>query len=598
MTKHSFQADVAKVLDIVIHSLYSKKDIFLRELISNASDACDKLRYIGQINPNMANLCKDLKIQIIPDAKENTLTVSDNGIGMNEEDLINNLGKIAWSGSTEFLKNLTGDKNKDASLIGQFGVGFYSAFMVAKKVEVISHKAGEEKTFLWRSSGGADFVIEEAKDIPVGTKIILYLNKDDSELTNPIRIRSIIKQYSDHIGFPIYIGKEQINDSSALWMKPKSEITDIQYREFYHHIAKSFDEPWMTIHYKTEGTIEYTALLYIPSQIPFDLFQPDKKHTLNLYVNRVFISDEIEDLLPRYLRFVRGVVDTSDLPLNVSREILQHNPILSKIKKGLTTHILKELKKAEKYDEFWKNFGVVFKEGLYEEHTDELADLCRFNSTNSEELTTLSDYVSRMKPEQKNIYYLTGDHLDVLKHNPNLSLFKEKGIEVLLLTDAIDEFWPQTYPKYKDFSFKSVLHPGDDVEKLLLTDKSEQLSDIEKNVLLEKVREILKDQNLTVEYGKHLGENAVTLKAGEGQMSIHLERLMKTYQQSQMFPSNRIFELNPNHTLIHKIAQKAVQKEDISSEIWVLYNTARIIEGEPIINSKQYIDDINRLLEK
>ena len=389
--KMNFQAEVGKLLDIVVNSLYSERQIFLRELISNASDACDKLKYLALTHPDIAKSAGEFKIAITPDAKNATLKIADNGIGMNKEDLINHLGTIAKSGTAEFVKNVK-DNGSAVDLIGQFGVGFYSAFMVASKVEILTKKAGEDNAWSWESDGVSGFEIKEAKKESNGTEITLYLKDEDKNFTDTIYLRHIIRTYSDHIDYPIVLclgeaGEETVNSGSALWARHKSEITSDQYKEFYHHISKNFDDPWLTLHFKAEGNIEYTGLLYIPSSAPYDLFQPDVKNGLKLYVNKVFISDKVEELMPHYLRFVKGVIDSSDLPLNISREMLQHSALLEKIKSGTVKRLLKELqKRVENYDDyliFWQAFGAAFKEGIYEDFTnrEEIAALSRFIST-------------------------------------------------------------------------------------------------------------------------------------------------------------------------------------------------------------------------
>ena len=449
--KMEFRAEVNKMLDIVINSLYSEKQIFLRELISNASDACDKLKYLVLTHPDLAKSAANLQIKILPDAEKNTLKISDNGIGMNRDDLINHLGTIAKSGTADFVKNVK-DNGSGIDLIGQFGVGFYSAFMVAEKVEILTRKAGEDKAWKWISNGTDGFEISEAQKESNGTEITLFLKEAEKQYTDTIYLRQIIRLYSDHIGYPIVLnlgkaGEETVNTGSALWARNKAEITKDQYNEFYHHVSKNFDEPWMTLHFKAEGNLEYTGLLFIPSTQPYDLFQPDRKNGLKLYVNRVFISDKVEELLPNYLRFVKGIVDSSDMPLNISREMLQQNPLVAKIRNGIVGRILKELKnRIGKYDDymtFWNAFGAAFKEGIYEDfgNREEIASLSMFHSTSDQnKLTTLDDYVSRMKPEQKAIYYITGDDVKVADNNPQLEAFKANGIEVLLLVDPIDEF--------------------------------------------------------------------------------------------------------------------------------------------------------------
>ena len=446
--KMQFQAEVGKVLDIVVNALYSNTDIFLRELVSNASDACDKLRYAAITRPDIAKEGGEFKIDITPDKDAHTLTIADNGIGMNRDDLIKDLGSIGRSGSAEFLNNLTGDRQKDATIIGQFGVGFYSAFMVAEKVEVRSRKAGEEQGWLWTSTGHGDFTVAEEADVPRGTQVKLFLKPDHYNYSEAGDVRTIVRQFSDHISFPVvmhYLGEtENINQASALWTRNKAEITQKQYNDFYRHISKAFDDPWDTLHYRAEGTIEYTALMFIPTKTPFDIFQPNRNAQIQLYINRVFITDQTPDILPNYLRFVQGIIDTKELPLNVSREMLQKTPVLAKIKTGVTRRILGELKKRSEneqdYLKFWDAFGAVLKEGLFEDQSnrEEIADLCRFYSTNGDEPTTLDAYISRMKPDQKSIYFITGDNLGVLRHNPQLEGFAARGLESRI---AICESW-------------------------------------------------------------------------------------------------------------------------------------------------------------
>ena len=611
--KHDFQAEVSKVLNIVVNSLYSHSEVFLRELISNASDACDKLRYAALTHPDLMKDHGAFEIILKPDKAAKTLTITDNGIGMSKDELINNLGTIARSGSAEFASHLTGDNKKDINLIGQFGVGFYSAFMVANLVEVISKKAGDEMGYKWTSEGNGSFTIEQDDTAKTGTTIILHLKKEFEEYTDPMRLRFVVKQYSDHISVPIVLEngkeKETLNSSSALWMRSKAEITEEQYRDFYRALTHNFDEPWLTLHYKAEGIIEYNALLFIPSTAPFDMFQPDKKHGLNLYVNRVFISNEVEELLPHFLRFVQGVIDTTELPLNVSREMLQHTPVLGKIKKGIVTRILEEMKKKsedkEAYNKFWKEFGVVFKEGLYEEpeNVKKIAPLCRFYSSKVDGLVTLEEYLSRMVDGQKNIYYLTGDDLTVLKNNPSLEGFTAKGIEVLLLTDPIDEFWPQVFTEWDGKKILPIAYPDKDFEQIKSLNEAtgESLEEGMQKLLLDRVKTVLKDQVSDVKITTRLNKSPVALVAGQGQMSIHLERLMKQHGQKQLFASTRILELNPRHTLVKKLAQAIFDKADeekINNAVWILYDEARAIEGEPLVDPAGFIEKINAFMEK
>lgn len=613
MTKetYDFQAQVSKVLDIVVHSLYSHSEIFLRELISNAADACDKLRYLSLTTPDLMKNHGPFKITLTPDKKNKTLTITDNGIGMDKKDLIENIGTIAHSGSAEFAKHLTGDNKKDAKLIGQFGVGFYSAFMVADSVEILSKKAGTDIGYKWTSAANGSFEIEDGVETPVGTSITLHLKDDFLEYTDPMRLRFIVRQYSNHISIPIVLlenGKEEtINSASALWTQNKTEITPEQYKDFYQNLTHNFDSPYLTLHYNAEGVICYTALLFIPQKAPFDLFQPDKKHGLNLYVNRVFISDEVDELLPHYFRFVRGVIDTSELPLNVSREMLQHTPVLSKIKKGIVHKLLDALdkkSKEESYSEFWNQFGIVFKEGLYEDkdNHEKIAKLCRFHSTKSDDLTTLDDYISRMPEKQKNIYYLTGDDINLLKTNPSLEGFTSKGIEVLLLDEPIDEFWPQVFNEYQGKKILSITHPDEDINDILGKDEDDNsLTDGQKTALIERIKQVIGDDVFDVEITNRLHKSPTALVAGKGQMSIHLERLMKQHGQKQAYASNRIFQINPKHPLIQKLADDILNKKDdilCQNIITILYEQARVAEGEPLKDPAGFMEKINTFIEK
>ncbi len=615
MTKqtHEFQAEVAKVLDIVIHSLYSHSEVFLRELISNASDACDKLRYALLMHPELAANAKDgFKIKLIPDKKAKTLTVSDNGIGMNEEDLIKNLGTIAQSGSAEFLKNLTGDKEKDVALIGQFGVGFYASFMVADKVVVKTKKAGDTKGYVWESDGAGTFSITEDDSVPFGTQVILHLKKDCLDYLEDVRLRYLVHQYSNHISLPVILvdGKkeETINEANALWCRPKNEITEQQYRDFYQNLTHAFDSPWMTLHYKAEGALEYTSLLFIPTKPPFNLFQNDRKSGLNLYVNRVFITDDMPELMPAYLRFISGVIDTKDLPLNVSREMLQKTPVLEKIKTGLVRRVLGELKKRaenkEDYATFWNSFGIVLKEGLYEpsDHRADLADLCRFYTTQGDELVDFKAYIARMPKKQKNIYYLTGTDLETLRHHPQLEGFIARGIEVLLLTDPVDEFWTQTFQEYDGKKLVSVMYAKDDLKDIPLKEdeKKEELQGDLQEELVKKAKEILTGEVAQVQMTGRLTKSPAVLITPEGQMSLNLERMMKAHGQTMNFASGRILELNKTHDLIKKLADlvKAGQKEDVVKDIiWLLYDQARIAEGEPLKDPAAFAGRLNHFLE-
>ncbi len=607
--KIAFQADVSKMLDIVINSLYSEKQIFLRELISNASDACDKLKYLALTTPDIAKESKEFKIIVTPDEKAGTLTIADNGIGMNKEDLIAHLGTIAKSGTAEFVKNAS-ENGSACELIGQFGVGFYSAFMVADKVEILTRKAGEDKAWKWVSNGVDGFEITEAEKPVNGTEIKLFLKKDEKNYVDTIYLRQIIRTYSDHIAYPIVLnlgkaGEETVNKGSALWTRNKAEITKDQYKDFYQHISHNFDEPWLTLHFKAEGNIEYTGLLFVPSNAPYDLFQPDKRTSLKLYINKVFISDKVEELMPNYLRFVRGIIDSADLPLNISREMLQHSPLIEKIKAGTISRLLKELQKRSKnYDDymtFWKAFGIVLKEGIYEDfkNREEIAGLSYFYSTVDEEkMTTLDDYISRCGKDQKTIYYITGDDIRVLRNNPQLEAFKQKGIEVLLMNDPIDEFWPQVLPNYKGYAVKHVSQADVDMSWKRQEKKADDGS---MTKLCEMLKEVLKEEVGTVSVTEKLTTSPVSLTVENGQMSLHLERLMRTHQQQTAFASTRILELNPYHPLIIKLSEMTADetnKPKIEEIGKILLDQAKVAEGETVSDPSFYAEKISDYILK
>lgn len=602
--KIAFQADVSKMLDIVINSLYSEKQIFLRELISNASDACDKLRYLALTNPDIAKASGEFKIILKPDEKENTLTVSDNGIGMNKQDLIDHLGTIAKSGTADFVKNAS-DNGSICELIGQFGVGFYSAFMVADKVEIVTKKAGEDQAWKWVSNGIDGFEITETNKDVNGTDIKLFLKKDEKNYVDTIYLRQIVRTYSDHIDYKIVldldkVGEEVINKGSALWARNKAEITKDQYKDFYQHISHNFDDPWLTLHFKAEGNLEYTGLLFVPQKAPYDLFQPDKKNSFKLYINKVFISDKIEQLMPNYLRFVKGVVDSADLPLNISREMLQNSPLMEKIKNGTVSRLLKELKKkAKNYDdyiEFWKNFGIVLKEGIYEDikNREEIAEISYFYSTNdNEKLTSLDEYIARCDKDQKAIYYITGDDIAVLRNNPQLEAFKQKGIEVLLMNEPIDEFWPQVLPNFKGYTIKHISQADVDMTWKRAEKKADEGSLAK---LCEFMSELLKNEVGKVTSTEKLTTSPVSLTVEGGQMSLHLERLMKNHQQQTAFASTRILELNPYHPLIIKLSDMVMSennKAKVEEIAKVLLDQSKVAEGEPISDPSFYAEKIS-----
>ncbi len=602
--KIAFQADVSKMLDIVINSLYSEKQIFLRELISNASDACDKLRYLALTQPDIAKASGAFKIVLKPDEKENTLTISDNGIGMNKQDLIDHLGTIAKSGTADFVKNAS-DNGSICELIGQFGVGFYSAFMVADKVEIITKKAGEDQAWKWVSNGIDGFEISEAKKDVNGTEIKLFLKKDEKNYVDTIYLRHIVRTYSDHIDYQIVldlgdVGEETINKGSALWARNKAEITADQYKDFYQHISHNFDDPWLTLHFKAEGNLEYTGLLFVPKKAPYDLFQPDKKNSFKLYINKVFISDKIEQLMPNYLRFVKGVIDSADLPLNISREMLQNSPLMEKIKNGTVSRLLKELKKKTKdyddYIEFWKNFGIVLKEGIYEDikNREDIATISYFYSTNdNERLTSLDEYISRCDKDQKAIYYITGDDIAVLRNNPQLEAFKQKGIEVLLMNEPIDEFWPQVLPNYKGYTVKHISQADVDMTWKREDKKADEGS---LTKLCEFMSELLKNEVGKVVSTEKLTTSPVSLTVEGGQMSLHLERLMRNHQQQTAFASTRILELNPYHPLIIKLSDMVMNEENktkVEEIAKLLLDQAKVAEGEPISDPSFYAKKIS-----
>jgi molecular chaperone HtpG len=615
--KRQFQAEVGKLLDIVVHSLYSNKEIFLRELISNASDSCDRLRYAAITQPDLLAGEAEFAIRLIPDAEAGTLTIADNGLGMGHDELINNLGTIAKSGTAEFLGRLTGDAKKDVNLIGQFGVGFYSAFMVAEEVTVVSKKAGETTGWRWVSDGKGEFTVSEAPEAARGASITLKLRESEKEFTDSFRLKSIVKRYSDHIAIPVTLkeadkDEETINSASALWTRSKSEITAEQYKEFYHHVAHAFDEPWATLHYKAEGAIEYTGLLFVPGSKPFDIFHPDRKQHVKLYVRRVFITDDCAELLPPYLRFVRGVVDSQDLPLNVSREMLQHNPVLAKIRTGLVKRILGELKKKAEdengdYATFWEAFGAVLKEGIYEdfERRDEILDICRFRTTHGDGWTSLADYVARMKEGQDAIYTITGDDLAALKKSPQLEGFVAKGVEVLLLTDPIDEFWVSAVPRYKEKEFRSVASAGADLDKVQAAPGAEEskpdaapAGDI--TVLVEALKQSLGDKVKDVKPSERLTTSAVCLVADAGDMSMHLEKLLRAHGQAQAERA-RILEINPRHGLIKGLAAKVKANgtgPDLDDMAALLLDQARIVEGEPPADPVDFAQRLAAVMER
>ena len=608
--KMEFQAEVSKVLGLVINSLYSNKEIFLRELISNSSDACDRLRYLSLTDQQLAKGLAEFSI-----------TIADNGIGMNNADLVENLGTVARSGTIEFLESLSGDEKKDSALIGQFGVGFYASFSVAEKVEVLTRKAGEKQAWLWTSDGKSSYSIAEAERNDPGTSVTVYLKKEEKDYIEEARIRNIVRTYSDHISIPIMLaGKEgdtQINTGSAIWTRQKKDITDEQYKEFYHHVANVYDEPWLTLHNRAEGKIEYTNLMFIPSSKPYDLMNPDRKNRLQLYVKRVFITDDCDDLMPAYLRFVRGIVDSEDLPLNVSREMLQHNVVVKRIRSALIRRVFNELKKkAEKdqveFSKFWANFGAVLKEGLYEDHEnrDKILEIVRFNSTASDKLISLAEYVDRMKKGQTEIYYISGEGLDLVKASPQLEGFKARGIEVLLMTDPVDEFWLPMVGQFDEKPFTSATSSSVDLSKIKsVKDKKEnddkneakKADDASVAKLILALKESLGETVKDVCSSDRLTDSAVCLVAGEGDMDLHLERMLKMQGQMEVPTAARVLEINPAHPLIIKMSEvvnKPAKKTALNDMALLLFDQARIIEGEPVSDPAAFSQRLNSILEQ
>jgi molecular chaperone HtpG len=595
--KLAFQAEVGRLLDIVAHSLYSDRRVFLRELISNASDACDRLRYEAQTKPELAPPDNKFRIELTLDKAARTLTVADNGIGMGRDELVENLGTIARSGTAAFVKSLTGDKQKDVPLIGQFGVGFYSAFMVADQVTVETRRAGESEAWRWVSDGQGEFTIEAIERDRAGTSVTLHMRADADEFLDPERLKLIVQQYSDHIALPILLGGERgetLNRASALWTRPKNEITAEQYKEFYHHVGHAFDEPWLTLHWRAEGKIEYTGLLYVPSTRPFDLYHPERRHGVKLYVRRVFITDGQKDLLPGYLRFLRGVIDSEDLPLNISREMLQNNPVLSLIRAGVVSRVLGEFEKKSKdapedYAKFWNEFGAVLKEGLYEDlpNRDKLLGLARFASTQGPGLHSLADYIGRMKPAQEAIYYIAGDDVATLAGSPQLEGFKKRGLEVLLLADPVDEFWVAQADAYKSKKFKSVTRGGADLSNIPAPDdaKPDAAKDGPDTApLLAMFRLALQDSVKDVRLSQRLTDSPVCLVADESDIDIHLERILRQHKQINT-ASKRILEINGDHPVIRQLAASVGKDgavERINEAALLLLDQARLLEGEPV----------------
>ena len=601
---HNFEADTGKILNIVINSLYSDRDIFLRELLSNASDAIHKRKFLGQTDQAILNSGAD-EILINVNEKKKTIEILDTGIGLSAEDLTETLGTIARSGTSSFLDSIEGSSDtKDAAktLIGKFGVGFYSAFMVAEKVVVTTRKAGEAETNLWESDGQSGYSISNSTDgHEVGTSIKLFLRKDAKEYADLGKIKSLIKKYSDHILVPILIQsndgeKEQANSAQALWTKSPSEVSAEEYNEFYKSGLGSFDDPYVIIHNKTEGSIDFTNLLYVPKTAPFDLFEPERKTKVSLYINRVFISQDIEGVIPTWLRFVKGILDTSSLDLNVSREMVQNSPVIKKISKSITKRVLSELKKKMKkdkvnYDAFWDQFGKVLKEGLYEDSTnrEKIAEITRVYSFKHEKMINLDDYIEEMLEKQEKIYYLAADTLKQAKSSPHLEGFKAKDVDVLLMTDPIDAFWMSQMGAYKEKSFLSVSRDKYDLSELSDEKQEDEIVSQETNTVAALIKDCLGDIVEDVKSTSSLVESPVRLIAGEGGLDFNLERILKA-QNADFEGGKKILEINCTHELVKKIPDLPAELQKSVSR--VLFEQARILDGEMPSDPQQFSTDL------
>jgi len=597
-----FQTEVARLLKLMVNAVYSDKEVFLRELISNASDACDKLRYLSVTEPQLAAGDGDFRVVLSADPAAGRLEVSDNGVGMNREDLIRDLGTIARSGTGAFAERLSGDRARDVQLIGQFGVGFYSVFMVAERVEVISRKAGEESAWVWESAGEGSFTVRPGERAGRGTTVVLHLRESERDWLEPARLRHVVRKYADHIALPIVLkgpdGEDTLNRASAIWLRPKKDVTAEQYTEFYHHVGQAADEPLLTVHYRAEGKLEYAVLLFVPGRRPYDLFDPARRHRVKLYVRRVFITDECEGLIPGWLRFLKGVVDSEDLPLNLSREMLQSSPVLARIREAVTSRVLGELAKAaeqkpEDYARFWEQFGAVLKEGLYEEpaRRGELLGLARFRSTAGDGQVSLKDYAGRLKPEQTAIYYISGDTVEALAKSPQLEGFRARGVEVLLLADPVDDFWLQTVQEFDGKPFRSVTRAGVDLAAIPLAgaakpeaETADGLRDADIATLAALLKQHLGEAVKDVRRSERLTDSAVCLVADEAGLDMHLERMLNQHRQLDRL-SPRILEINPRHALIRRLAglpRGADSAETLADAAHLLLDQARIVEGEPL----------------
>ncbi|KZN57462.1 molecular chaperone HtpG [Pseudoalteromonas luteoviolacea] len=624
---HQFGTDVGKLLNLMIHSLYSNKEIFLRELVSNASDAADKLRYLALQNGDLYEGDADLKVCVSADKEAKTVTISDNGIGMSREEVISSLGTIAKSGTAEFFQNLTGDQAKDSQLIGQFGVGFYSAFIVADEVTVRTRKAGETTAVEWQSKGEGEYSLADVEKAERGTEITLHLREDEGEFLDEFRLRSIITKYSDHISIPVEMFKapvpesegpdgekieaqpgewEAINRATALWTRDKSEISEDEYKEFYKHVGHDWEEPLTWAHNKVEGKTEYTSLLYIPKKAPFDLWNRDRQTGLKLYVQRVFIMDDAEQFMPSYLRFVKGLLDSNDLPLNVSREILQDNKITQAIRKGCTSRVLKMLdrmgkNKPEEYQTFWNEFGQVIKEGPAEDaaNKEAIAKLLRFSSTSTDESTqnvSLEQYVERMQEGQDKIYYVVADSFATAKSSPHLEIFRKKGIEVLLMSDRVDEWMMGHLTELDGKQFQSVTRGDLDLGDLEDEESKKAQEESEKDVagLVERISASLGDKVKEVRFTHRLTDSPACVVVDDHDMSSQMQKLMESIGQSAP-ESKPIFELNPEHQLVKHLNDE--QDEDKFAQ-WseVLFDQALLAERGSLKDPVSFVTRLNKLM--
>ena len=620
-----FEADTGKILDIVINSLYSEREIFVRELISNASDAIDKKKYLALTNKSINDTSDPFEIKIEVNSKENTIKISDNGIGMDEEDLINSLGTIARSGTKAFLEQFNkskDDKKEDVNLIGQFGVGFYASFMVADKVEVLSKKAGTDKSWKWISDGKSGYNIEKGEKTNSGTELILHLKKDAKEFLEGTRIQFVVRKYSDHISYPVKMlevskkdaKEETINEASALWTRAPKDIKEKQYEDFFSHIGAGFGKPLLTMHNNTEGTVSYTNLLCIPSSKPFDLFNPDRKSSLKLYINRVFITDKCDNLIPAYLRFVKGIVDTQDIDLNVSREMLQNNPAVAKISKSLVGKILRELKKIAdkdkaKYIQFWNEFGQVLKEGLYEdlERKDALLELARFSNNENDDLISLEDYVNAMDKNQKDIYYIAADTKSQALSSPHLEGFKSKGIKVLVMADPIDQFWLSMAGQFKEKNFVSITQGEIDLDNIKsdkkdLKNKDTKKDDVDKKFtnLIAHLKASLGQNVKDIRLTSKLTDSPACLVADKGDMDVAMENLMKQRDPNYQ-GAPRILEINPEHALVEKMNKLLSDKKHnnlVDDAGTLLFEQARMMEGKLPSDPTKFAKIMNNFLVK